>query len=279
MPLLVVFVTGSGDVIDVVNERHSSLVPVDLRGNAFAALGGEEVSVSGFRVEPGCTYQVFLDHLQSLDLGRASGVVVLTDDALAGLVALLGDVFSVNRFAAPGYGQNVVNLLQAVLSKALRTFRVYKNRFDDLKYQQVLRLPLRNFDAPEIGELQTACRDMMNRANFGQEFEAVLKRLRGRQRPKKAQFAPVTYLVDNAAKHFTLGHELHAQAETTIPPHNELCILGNAFRFGRAFDGRRHFNVSRDGGGSMVGQYPDCHKTVRAHPTASHVNMFTNDYF
>lgn len=279
MPLLVVFVSGSAAVIDVVAERRSALVPADLRDKSFAALGGEEVAVSGFKVDPGCTYETFSQHLSALDLQRASGVIILTDDALGGLVAHLGDVFSVNRFATPGYGQNVVNLLRAILSKALRTFRLFKNRFDDLKYQQVLRLPFRNFDAPEIGELQTACRDMMNRANFGQEFESLLKRLRGRQRPKKAQSSPVTYLVDDDARHFTLGHELHAQAETGMPPHNELCVLGNAFRFGRAFDGRRHYNVSRDGGASMIGQYPDCHGATRGHPTASHINMFTNDYF
>jgi hypothetical protein len=279
MPLLVVFVSGNDAVIDTIAERRVSLVPTDLRAKSFAALDGEEVVLSGFKVTASCSFQNLLTHIYGLDLKNASGIVLLTDNALPGLVDRLGDVFSVNMFGAPEYGQNVVNLLQAVLAKALRTFRLYKKRFDDLKYQQILRLPMRNFASPEIGELRTACHDMMNRNNFGQEIEAILKRFRGRQQPKKASSRPATYLVDDNAKHFTLGHELHAQAETGMPPHNDLCIFGNGFRFGRAFDGKRHYNVSRDNGETIVGQYPDCHDVMRGHPVQTHINMFTNDYF
>lgn len=279
MPLLVVFVSANDAVIDMISERRVSLVPASLRTKAFAALDGEEVVISGFKVNKGCSRQDLLVHISGLDLARATGVIILTDDAMPGLVTILGDIFSVNNFCKPSFGQNIPNLLQAVLAKALRTFRLYKSRFDDMKYQQILRLPMRNFEAPEIQELQITCRDMMNRMNFGQEIDTVLKRLRARQQPKKAGSSQTTYLVDDRAKHFTLGHEHHAQAETGMPPHNELCSLGNSFRFGRAFEGRRHYNVSRDSASTMVGNYHDCHDDVRKHPVSSHINMFTNDFF
>ena len=199
---------------------------------------------------------------------------------MPGLVEWLGDIFSVNCFEAPTHGQNVSNILSAILSKALRTFQYYKTRFDDLKYQQILRLPIRNFNAQEVADMQTACHDMMNRQNFGRELDTLLERFRAqRQKPKRASSYPTTYLVDNDENHFNLGHEIHARADTAIPPHNDLCVLANAFRFGRYFSGERHFNVSRERDEELPGNYLDCHGGRRGGDGAKHLNMFTNDFF
>ena len=206
-------------------------------------------------------------------------MILLTDGRLPALVQSLGDIFSVNSFAAPAFGHNVANLLTTTLAKVLRTYRYFSTRFDDLKYQQILRLPLRNFDALEVNDIRTACRDMMNRGNFGRELDQVLARFRKRQCPKKASTYRTVYFVDDDKKHFILGRETHARADTGKPPHTDFCILGNTFRFGRRFDGTKHFNVSRDRDLLMTGDYPDCHDVERSGRDAQHLNMFSNDFF
>jgi hypothetical protein len=278
--LLLVFVTSSDEVVNTVSERRLALVPSDLRANGFAALGGENVVLSTFKVGAGSTTESLLTHLCQHRLKHASSALVLTDESMPDLVAQLGDIFCVSRFDAPGHGQNVSNLLAALLARVLRTFRHYRTRFDDRKYQQVLRLPIRNFVGPDMLHLQSACRDMMNRQNFARELDKTLQRFRSnRQRPKKASNSPVTYLIDDDGKHFTLGHEKHAMADTAIPPHSPLCELANAFRFGRAFDGTKHFNVSKDRNAPLNGLYPDCHDYHRSAQGAQHLNMFSNDFF
>lgn len=279
MSLLVLFVSGSNAVIDTITARRTSLVPNDIRSNSFAALNGEEIALSALKVSPKSVSKEVLNHIASLNIERKTGVILLTDNTLADLVNHFGDMFSVNIFVAPKYGQNVVNLLQAIIAKVIRTYKIYRTRFNDKKYQQILRLPMRNFTAVEIQELRVTCHDMMNRNNFGQELDGLLKRFRARQLPKKASAGPTTYIVDDDGKHFTLGNELHAQAETSIPPHNDLCILRNRFRFGRAFNGRIHYNVSRDNGDKMTGEYIDCHNSMRSNLVATHINMFTSDFF
>jgi len=126
--------------------------------------------------------------------------------------------------------------------------------------------------------MRALCRDMASR-NFGREIDAFLRDMRQRQKPKKASDYPDVYYVDDDGKHFQLGPEHHAQAETAIPPHQTLCVIANRMRFGRKFDGTTHYNVSRDKNASMKGDYPDCHGVSRLHGKDSHINMFTNDYF
>jgi hypothetical protein len=197
---------------------------------------------------------------------------------MPGLIGNLGDQFNVHRFNPPNSGKQVANQLTATLTRSLRAFRYLMKRFDDGKYQHIFRLPLRNFDAPEIARMRALCRNMMHR-NYGRELDALLQEMRERQMPKKASTYPDVFLVDDDGKHFQLGPERHAQAETAMPPHDVFCVISNSFRFGRRFDGATHYNVSRDRDGSMSGKYADCHGSVRSHKKRSHINMFTNDYF
>jgi len=275
MTLVVAFVTADASVIETVAAKKTALLPNELRVNGFAALGGGDVTLSAFDTRVGSSVQQLLSWL---GWEKATGVVVLTDGSMPGLVDILGDHFSVHHFDPPQYGKKVDNQLAAILSRCLRAFSYFSNRFTDGKYQQIFRLPLRNFHAPEIAVMRDLCRDMMHR-NYGREIDGVLRNMRLRQKPKKASDYADVYLVDDNGNHFQLGPEHHAQAETAIPPHDQLCILSNNLRFGRRFDGTTHYNVSRDNGGSMVGVYVDCHGKIRSHRKRTHLNMFTNDYF
>ena len=201
MALLVVFVTGNAAVIDTVLKRKTSLVPVDMRADSFAALFGEEVILSCYRVTDSSTFAHLIEHIIDLGMSTASGVLLLTDNRLPDLVGSLGDIFSVNRFEPPTHGQHPANVLTAILAKCLRTFRYFMKRFDDQKYHQILRLPLRNFVAAETGDMRRVCHDMMNSDNFGQGLDKTLRLFRLRQQPKKASSYPDVYLVDDQKKH------------------------------------------------------------------------------
>lgn len=275
MTLIVVFVTADSAVIEAVSARKLSLLPADLRANDYAALGVADVVVSVFDTKISKKVD---DLLEWLNWEDASGVVIISDESMPGLFQVLGDHFSVHRFEAPAYGKNVANLLTSVLTKCLRAFKFFATRFTDKKYQQIFRLPLRNFNAPEIATMREICRDMTHR-NYGREIDTLLREMRKRQKPKKASEYPEVYLVDDEDKHFKLGPERHSQAETGIPPHQVLCVVSNSMRFGHRFDGTIHYNVSRDKDASMKGNYNDCHGLVREHRKNSHVNMFTNDFF
>jgi hypothetical protein len=275
MTLIVAFVTADPAVLETVAEKQTALLPAELRAKGFAALGGQEIIVTPFdsRISQKSEHL-----LAKLDWENADGVMVLTDGTMPGIVEDLGDQFSVHRFVPPAYGSKVANQLTSMLVKCLRAYRFLATRFDDRKYQQIFRLPLRNFDAPEIGRMRAACRDMVNRVNYAREIDAILADMRRRQKPKKASAYADTYLIDEDEKHFQLGFEHHSQAETGTPPHDALCILSNRLRFGRVFDGTTHYNVSREKA-AMDGEYFDCHGTKRGGGKGSHLNMFTNDYF
>ncbi|WEQ54207.1 hypothetical protein LV564_00020 (plasmid) [Komagataeibacter nataicola] len=275
MSLIIAFVTGATAVLETITHKRAALLPNEIRANGFAALDGIEPVVTAFDTNRSKNLN---DLLQWLDWRNASGVILLADDSLPDLVAYLGDQFNVHRFTPPAYGTRMDNQLTSTLSKCLKAYKYLASRFADAKYQQIFRLPLRNFDAPDIARMRELCRDMTQR-NYGNEIDALLRDMRKRQAPKRASDYQDIYYVDDSGKHFQFGHEHHALADTAMPPHNALCIIGNCLRFGQRFDGTTHYNVSRDKGASMKGTYLDCHGSCRLHQKHSHINMFTNNFF
>lgn len=273
--LIIAFITSATAVLETVTEKRLALLPHEVRKNGFDYLGGVEPVITAFDTSRGKTVD---DLLGWLNWRNASGVMLLTDDTLSDLVRLLGDQFNVHRFTPPAYNLNPDNQLRAMIAKCLRSYRYLATRFSDAKYQQIFRLPLRNFVAADTERMQVLCRDMTQR-NYGREIDALLRDMRKRQFPKRASdHYEDLYYVDDDKKHFRLGLERHARAETAIPPHNVLCTIANCFRFGQHFDGAIHYNVSRDGD-SIVGIYTDCHGVNKQHTRPTHINMFTNDFF
>lgn len=279
MPILAIFASSNTDVVDLVAAKRDLLVPADLREAGYRALNGETVTVSGYLVKPRTGLAELLAFIETFPIEEYAGVLVISDESIPDLDQSVGDVFCITVFPTPGYGAKLQNLLQAVLSKSLKTFRFYKTRFSDLKYHQILRLPLRNFVSAELRQVQALCRNMTQADNFGRQLDRQLGLLRDRQRPKKVSSYPDRYLIDDEEKHFRLGPEEHAKADTAQPPHSPICVLGNKFRFGCWFDGNKHFNVSMEKNGPMNGLYPDCHGAHRKGSGDDHLNMFSNDFF
>lgn len=279
MRLIVVFITADKTVLEAVAQRRASLVPREIRADSFNGIGKYQIVLSAFDATLQASSDDIVAHLQRSKFSDASGVILLIDDSIPNLIDNLGDQFCINRFAPPKCEKNVANILSSILAKCLRAFNYLQKRFNDLKYHQIFRLPLRNFNASEITEMRRACRYLINQDNYAREIDRILQKIRRRQRPKKASSYPGPYYVDDKGKHFQLGHELHAQADTKMPPHNCICIVANQFRFGCIFDGKKHYNVSRDGDSSMAGSYLNCHEENQATKATRHLNMFTNDFF
>ncbi|MGO6968904.1 hypothetical protein [Rhizobium leguminosarum] len=279
MTIQVVFVSSNASILDLVTHKKTALVPWDIRAENYKTLDGEEVAVSAYEVLPRTGIDELLAHLEDVVRGGPTAIVLMSDGSIPNLPQSVGDFFSVNVFSPPAHGAKIQNIIQAVLAKALKNFRYYRMRFADLKYQQILRLPLRNFAADEIAQLRTLCWDMLGSNNFGRQLDHLLGQIKSRQRPKKTSSHPDKYFVDDEDKHFRLGPEVHAQADTSRPPHSRACILGNKFRFGSLFEGEKHFNVSREGNALMSSRYIDCHDASREGGGVSHLNMFSNDFF
>ena len=125
--------------------------------------------------------------------------------------------------------------------------------------------------------MRAVCRRSIDTEGFPRRLDTILAKFRDRQHPKRKSGYQDAYLVDDRAKHFRLGLEHHAHADTG-PPHTRLCRLSNGHRFGCGFKSEQHYNVSMERD-RMTGTYPDCHGVNQAGEARTHLNMFSNDFF
>jgi hypothetical protein len=176
-------------------------------------------------------------------------------------------------------GKSIHNYLGMVLSKVVRAFAAYSVRFDDQKARKLLTLPLRNFRSSELRQLHSLFKNgVIPGGNFSNSLDEILKALRERQKPKVETNYRRTFVVDDLARYFEYGREIHAQLETGVPPHNYLCAVTGSYRFGKRYDSTRHFNVSLQEE-RISGTFADCHDVRADRSPCSHINMFPNDFF
>ena len=210
---------------------------------------------------------------------RFDGLIVLIDAAYAHLADAMRDAFFVISFASHYPGTNHLNRFGAVIAPILKNYSALMSAFLDLKFRKVLLLPLANFKAQDLVTLRDLVGRKGNVTGFGERLLDLLAKLRDRQTPKKRASYQQTYLVDDAPWYFAYGHEHHASAPTGVPPHEMRCRPNSRFRFGLAYDTRRHWNVS-DGhpAGTISGSFACCHGPAVQVAATTHINMFPNDY-
>jgi hypothetical protein len=280
MHTLLLVVTPDEVIRQTIDDRQGLVVPETYRRKEHDAFGVTRIVVSCLLAHGGVTQQRVFDHIAERRTGETAGVVIVSDRRVGLGGPPLSDIYFLNEYDQFGVAKSPQNFVASILNRVLRDFRVLTLKFADAKYQKIFRLPLRNFAAAEIADLRDTCSNSIEMAGFADRLDALLSRFRRRQQPKRKSDYQDEYLVDDKGRHFQLGHEHHAQAETKIPPHNLLCLLGNRHRFGRAFDHLRHYNVSMDGeNATMDDTYPDCHSNERSGGGKRHLNMFTNDFF
>jgi hypothetical protein len=218
------------------------------------------------------------DHLNASAEG-ADAVVVLVEDQFLPLFEPFRDAFFLVPFASSYEGKSAQNYLSRVLSRLLRNFCIYWQRFTDAKYLKVLLLPLQSFSAAEMGELRALMHDTNMEPEFAPTLDQILGRLRRRQTPRKDTRFSRVYLRDDHSLFFEYGHEHHARVETKRPPHHASCLPNSNFRFGMRYDAERHFNVSAEKNNARLSaNFDGCHNQGIAVRDATHVNMFPNGF-
>jgi len=153
-------------------------------------------------------------------------------------------------------------------------------RMSTAEVEHAMRLPSRNFDAPELRELCRVYQEDVMEAAFHdsakQQIVAVVKR----RQPRRESSFQTKYFIDERRKHFAFGKEEH-EVLPTGEPHQPHCELNGNFRFGRKISNNRHFNVSQGDGDDtfITGEFPNCHdEIITPAKNRTHLNMFSNDH-
>ena len=280
MRLIIIVASPEVEVEQVVRERKESLIPEPLRRNAYQSMNNERVTLSHFYADENTDHTQTVEHIKSLITPDVKGVLMVSDLRIKKSISPLEEIVFANYFTMSAPIASPTNFFGSILNRALKDYRAFCSRFDDMKYRKAFTLPLRNFKSQELVNLRRICSSSIELPSFADRLDLTLKRLRETQKPKQRRNAQEVYFVDSDGKHFALGHERHAQADTSIPPHTDLCVLSNQLRFGRLFDGKRHYNVTKaHPHGTMDEHYPDCHSSFKSGEGKTHLNMFSNDFF
>lgn len=177
-------------------------------------------------------------------------------------------------------GNSPTNFFHKVTSRLLRAFRVVQANFARTDDAQGLSLPRRNFHAAELTEMVRLCQEACHEGDFHNRIQEQLSQLRRRRRPRRQSAFKKKYWVDDRRRFFEFGLEQHARLATG-EPHRPSCALNAYFRFGNRIDSTRHYNVSETEGDrtSIEGEFENCHDIRVSVPAATHLNMFSNDFF
>lgn len=270
MSTSIVVLTQDETLSRLIGFKKTFFIPSDLRKRY------PQVSIVPYRANAETTIEALALYFSELE---SDGVILLCDNRLAHLVPMLGTPLFTVIFDHSLGGKPPHNYFGMILSKILKAFSAFEVRFNDQKMRKLLVLPLRNFVADELTQLHALFRNGVRvDGDFAPSIDRLLSELRNRQRPKVDKNYSKRYIVDDQIRYFEYGHEVHAQLESVVPPHSPLCSVNGAFRFGKRYDSRRHFNVSREGE-RLSGIFQDCHGADAELDQCSHVNMFANDFY
>jgi hypothetical protein len=266
----IVVLTPDEKVSLTVGVRKTLLIPEDLRKKY------SQLSMRSYLISETTT----IDEL-GIYFARQSGdgLIVLCDNRLGKFVKDLATPLFTVIFDNTLGGKSAQNYFGMILSKIIKLFANFVERFDNEKMRKLLILPLRNFSANDLRSLHDLFREGVTAdGHFNNELDRLLKALRQRQRPKSETKYSRTYIVDDHERYFEYGKERHSQLETGVPPHKRMCAVAGVFRFGKRYDSGRHFNVSLQSE-RIKGTFVDCHGQSAQRGPTTHINMFPNDFF
>jgi hypothetical protein len=204
--------------------------------------------------------------------------LLIVDEAWASLVGNVRNAGLLILFKSEAAAANYKNFFSKTIARLLRNFGVLASRFQNAADLQLLMLPLRNFNAPDLTELARLCRAL--EPDLSGSIDQQLAILRLRRRTRRRSDSNVTYIVDDLSRFFAYGKEHHSRFGTG-ESHKPFCELAGYFRFGHRIDNLRHYNVSETEGDQTTirGDFLDCHDTTHTVNSGTHLNMFSNDYF
>jgi hypothetical protein len=172
------------------------------------------------------------------------------------------------------------NFLSTRLNKLFKAAIFTIDRMSAAEMEHAMRLPTRNFDAPELKKLCSLYREDVMKAEFHDSAKQQIVAIGKRRQPRRESSFQTKYFIDEQGKHFVFGKENH-EVLPTGNPHQPHCELNGNFRFGRRISIDRHFNVSQGGGDHtfITGKFRNCHdELVIPAKNRTHLNMFSNDH-
>lgn len=176
---------------------------------------------------------------------------------------------------------NIHNFFSSRLAKLFKSVMFTMEKMDSADIEQAMRLPRRNFNAPELAELCRLYRDDVIESHFHNSVKQQIFAIGKRKKPRRKSSYNTKYFIDDDKKHFVFGKEEHAVLPTG-EPHQPHCVVNGSFRFGRKISTDHHYNVSKGDGDKtyISGQFPNCHDDIITPENGeTHLNMFTNDHF
>lgn len=273
MTVQIIVVSRHVGLHDVVRTKDLSALSPNLR-----QVGGEPVMIASFHLGPKDGIEDARRYVARRATNR-SGLVVLVDEALVGAFRDLCDTVLLGRLI-PGENQrSLINGLNQSVAQGLRVLETVRSKNRDEKWARIIRLPLLNFDAPELAELRALFEDITV-PDFKPQLADLLERIRSvRQTPlyQGRNPAPKYVLIDDLNHQFHFGLENHS-TPNTAPPHTYACHLRRGFRFGDEIEIWRHFNVSSERTRIDAHDFADCHGAATRCARKDHANAFPGGF-
>lgn len=172
------------------------------------------------------------------------------------------------------------NFFSTRLNKLFKAAIFTLDQMSKAEVEHAMRLPSRNFVAPEFSELCRLYREDVMGASFHDSAKRHISAIGKRRKPRRESSFQTKYFIDDERKHFVFGKEDH-EILPTGDPHHPHCELNGNFRFGRKISIDRHFNVSLGDGDQtyISGNFPNCHgEIITPEKNRTHLNMFSNDH-
>ena len=274
MKAKILIITGNTHAAGFINARKESLIPLEYRIEPAAGVFSvQSLLCSRDKAEEG--------------LAREMGRVAASVDSLIAIWDVAAYKY-LSRFCPSAFNMKVTignhsqisgNYFQAMLAKAIREFITLKKFLMDAKNMKCLLLPVDNFDAEELRELIPVGKGERS-GNVRVNLEEFMAQMRERITPKKFSKLKQTYIRDDNGNFFEYANERHSKSETSIPPHNQFCMLNGQIRFGVKFDRDRHYNVTTSSPRVMSGcTFVNCHGERILCRNTTHINMFPNCFF
>lgn len=257
--------------------NRNSVVPPEISDRGYLKGKNARFSVQVYQVHSTTTSDDLGGWLRSATKS-SDGVIVVTDDAYRHLFTPFEDAYFIATF--PNYAGRVLqNQVRAAFAPILRHFIAYCERFDTLRNQRILLLPLDIFIAAELAALRLRLTTGKMQPRLADDLDRLVAAISRRARPKTRQKGKSVYLVDDRPLWYKYGPERHAVVQTTRPPHDEKCWHISRYRFGRRYDDGLHHNVDDDSKPTKVfGQFVSCHGQAFQASGQSHLNVFPNGY-
>ncbi|WP_018896462.1 hypothetical protein [Rhizobium sp. 2MFCol3.1] len=275
MTVNILVVTSSDELHRHVGIKKLTVFAKDVRekfSDIFRSCNISSVKVRNDQVTADVLNQYFIKYLDELE-----DVILIVEDRIAHNLGDLGTSCFLYIYDSELGGGNIHNYLGRVLPRLIKAYSYFSKLFDAEATRKMFLLPFRNFEAEDLRKLRRFFAGGVVLPGFEDNIDLFAKNMRQRQQPKTTSKSSKQYYIDDKDRFFSYGLERHAVPETSIPPHNHHCILNSYTRFGKAFDRRRHFNMSL-ATGLITGSFPDCHGDKVPRKNVEHVNIFPSDH-